>query len=227
LIVFTGDATLLGTIQSEWDQWFQQAEPVLRRVPLLFANGNHELGAINYLSQLAMPGDELDFSVDYGPVHLTFADDTGSSPPAAIQRGATFLEQDFAASQSRPWRFLVHHRAMYSSAMGHGSNTDVRDSWGPIVDTHMIDMVFSGHDHDYERTKPMRGNVAQASPAAGTVYVVAGTAGAPFYPAQQSDFTEFSTTRYNMSLLRARAGMLDMTVYSDDGSTIDTMSIHK
>ena len=60
---------------------------------------------------------------------------------------------------------MLHHPP-YSSSSAHGSTTDFRwpfSRWG-------VDLVLSGHDHDYERLR-----------VGGLTYVVVGTGGADLY----------------------------------------------
>ncbi len=227
LILFSGDAVTFGTFQSEWDDYFTQAEPVLRRVPMLIAHGNHDLNAVNFFSQFAMPGDEAYYGIDYGPMHLTVANDT-PSPVSDLQTiGAAFLEKDFTVSESATWKFLLHHRPMYSAAVAHGGDMTILKSWGPIVDQHKIDMVFNGHDHNYERTKPMRAELVKSTPAEGTTYVVAGSAGAPLYTNGNGAWTAVSKKNYNLVILRVKVASLEMTAYDDQGNTLDTFTINK
>ena len=54
------------------------------------------------------------------------------------------------------------------------------------------DIVLNGHDHDYERTKPLSAGAVQATPAEGTIFVVAGSAGAVLYDAGSDFYTEKS-----------------------------------
>ena len=75
----------------------------------------------------------------------------------------------------------------------------------PIFDRHRVDMVLNGHDHDYERTKPMRGNQAQASAADGTIYVVSGGAGAELYENGSDFWTETSASLHSATVVRVRA----------------------
>ena len=56
-----------------------------------------------------------------------------------------------------------------------------------------MDLVLSGHDHDYERSKPMRG----ATPGAGTVYVVVGSSGAPLYDNGSDVWTQLSEKTFS------------------------------
>jgi hypothetical protein len=199
----------------------------VRQVPIVFANGNHDLAAVNVVSQFALPGDEEFFSIDYGPLHVTVANDSVQDAQMLTTKGAPFLMQDFTASDSAPWRFLLHHRPMFSASAGHGSNVDIQTAWEPIVDAHKIDVVINGHDHDYERTKPIRAGATQASPADGTLYFVIGTAGAPLYDSGMQPFTQTSSKSYCMGIFKLRAGSLDLKVYDDSGSMIDALTYTK
>jgi hypothetical protein len=227
VILFSGDAVMLGPLQSEWDEWFRQAEPVLRQVPMISAHGNHDVNAVNYYAQLALPGDEENYSLDYGPAHITVANDTPRNSADLQSKIPSFLGMDFTASEMAPWKILLHHRPMYSAAAAHGGDAMLLANWGPIVDQHKIDLVLNGHDHDYERSKPMRAQKAGATPADGTIYVVAGSAGAPLYDNGTGAWTQLSLKTFNFSILRLRPGMLDMKAYDDQGAVIDTLAYSK
>jgi hypothetical protein len=227
LIMFSGDAVTLGPIQSEWDVFWTQAEPVLHSIPLISAHGNHDVNSINYYSQLALPGDEEDYSLDYGAVHITVLNDTPVDMADLSGKAAQFLDSDLKAHDSAPWKFLLHHRPMWSAAAAHGSDPALRALWQPIVDAHKVDMVWNGHDHDYERTKPMRGMTPGATPADGTIYVVAGTAGAPLYDNGMGFWTQVSLKTFNLVIVHARTGMLDAHAYDQSGNSVDAFSIMK
>jgi hypothetical protein len=227
LILFNGDGVTLGPIQTEWDTFFSNAQPVLATIPIVGAHGNHDVNSVNYYSQWALPGDQEDFSLDYGAAHITVANDTPLNMSDLTGKAPTFLEKDFTASDSAAWKIFMHHQPMWSSASGHGSNLMLQSTWGPIVDKHKIDLVFNGHDHDYERTKPMRGQTPGATPKDGTIYVVAGSAGAPLYTAGSQFFTQTSQTSFNMVIVKLQAGMLTMNAYSDSGTAIDSLTINK
>ena len=40
---------------------------------------------------------------------------------------------------------------------GNGSGLGIRRAWLPLFDKYEVDLVLSGHEHDYERTYPVRG----------------------------------------------------------------------
>ena len=51
----------------------------------------------------------------------------------------------------------IHQDAMSSSTHGNGCDLGIRESWLPLFDRHGVDLVLCGHDHDYERSWPVRG----------------------------------------------------------------------
>ena len=51
----------------------------------------------------------------------------------------------------------MHECALSSSATGNGSDLGIRQAWLPLFDEFEVDLVLCGHDHDYERSFPVRG----------------------------------------------------------------------
>jgi hypothetical protein len=52
---------------------------------------------------------------------------------------------------------FMHQCAMSTSVPGNGSDLGIRQTWLPLFDKYEVDLVLSGHEHDYERTYPVRG----------------------------------------------------------------------
>ena len=52
---------------------------------------------------------------------------------------------------------FMHQCAMSTSVPGNGSDLGIRRAWLPLFDKYEVDLVLSGHDHDYERSYPVRG----------------------------------------------------------------------
>ncbi len=71
------------------------------------------------------------------------------------------------SKDSNAWRVAFFHHPPYSSGGRHGSDEDVQAILHPLFVRHGIDIVFTGHDHFYERVKPQDG----------ITYFVAGAAG--------------------------------------------------
>jgi predicted phosphodiesterase len=75
---------------------------------------------------------------------------------------------DTALKESRePWKICYFHHPLYSDGGRHGSQVDLRVLLEPLFVKYGVNVVFSGHDHVYERLKPQRG----------VHYFVAGAAG--------------------------------------------------
>jgi hypothetical protein len=52
---------------------------------------------------------------------------------------------------------FMHQCAMSTSVPGNGSDLGIRRAWLPLFDRYEVDLVLSGHEHDYERSYPVRG----------------------------------------------------------------------
>jgi hypothetical protein len=72
-----------------------------------------------------------------------------------------WLEQTLQAAradQNVDWIIVqMHQDALSSSAIGNGSDRGIREAWLPLFDRYGVDLVLCGHDHDYERSWPVRG----------------------------------------------------------------------
>ena len=77
-----------------------------------------------------------------------------------------WVEKELSSSSS-DWKIAFFHHPLYSSGRTHGSSLDLRKTLEPLFVTYGVNVVFSGHDHIYERVKPQQG----------IGYFVAGSAG--------------------------------------------------
>ena len=68
----------------------------------------------------------------------------------------TWLERTLQASRAT-WKIAFFHHPLYSSGGRHGSEKDLRGALEPLLIRYGVQVVFSGHDHVYERVKPQRG----------------------------------------------------------------------
>jgi predicted phosphodiesterase len=67
-----------------------------------------------------------------------------------------WLAKELAASGS-DWKICFFHHPLYSSGKTHGSSLETRAVLEPIFLKNNVDVVFTGHDHIYERVKPQQG----------------------------------------------------------------------
>jgi hypothetical protein len=55
------------------------------------------------------------------------------------------------------WKICYFHHPLYSDGRTHGSQVDLRVVLEPLFVKYGVNVVFSGHDHIYERIKPQKG----------------------------------------------------------------------
>jgi hypothetical protein len=67
-----------------------------------------------------------------------------------------WLEEKLATDTSE-WKIAYFHHPPYSSGGKHGSDTKLREVVEPIFVKHGVNVVFTGHEHFYERIKPQKG----------------------------------------------------------------------
>ena len=84
--------------------------------------------------------------------------DLGSGKP---NLQTLWLEETLAQARRDPGVDMIvvfmHQCAMSTSVPGNGSDLGIRRAWLPLFDRYEVDLVLSGHEHDYERTYPVRG----------------------------------------------------------------------
>jgi hypothetical protein len=121
-----------------------------------------------------------------GPAALTPVAGTGNP---AIGPGTSFYLRGYSGGAQTAWleRTLaagrrddvvdwivvqMHQCACSSSATGNGSDLGIRQQWLPLFDRYGVDLVLNGHDHDYERSFPVRGADADVGHETATGAVV-------------------------------------------------------
>ena len=67
-----------------------------------------------------------------------------------------WVESELKKSSSE-WKIAFFHHPLYSSGKTHGSSLDLRSQLEPLFMKYGVTVVFTGHDHFYERVKPQNG----------------------------------------------------------------------
>jgi predicted phosphodiesterase len=100
----------------------------------------------------AFPG--LDFySFDYGPAHITVLSNA-SSGKADDPKVAEWVAQDLKATK-QPWKFVCFHAPPFQITTSHYGDQRSR-KLAPIFEANGVDVVFAGHVHNYQRSKPLK-----------------------------------------------------------------------
>jgi 3',5'-cyclic AMP phosphodiesterase CpdA len=89
------------------------------------------------------------------------------------RRQTAWLARSLAAATAR-WKVVAFHHPAYTCGAYRG-NLAVRRRWVPLFERYGVDLVLSGHDHNYQRFAARRG----------VRYVVHGGGGTRLYPLER------------------------------------------
>jgi hypothetical protein len=98
----------------------------------------------------------------------------------------------------------------------------VRNAWGPLFEKHNVQVVFTGHDHHYERSKPREDFVRDGVP---TTYVVSGGGGAWLRTIKPQPFSAFTQATYHFIGVTASDRELTAEVIDKGGFVIDRFKV--
>src|SRR4051812_39954377 len=229
----TGDASY-----STYQSYLFDIYSWLSSRPFVPVEGNHDSRPGNgdgkaYLDLFELPTNgastafpdhaERYYSFDYGPVHFIALDTEFTFlDPARQAEQLRWLAADLA-STTQAWKVAFLHRAPYSSGGEHGSSLDVRAAFGPLFERYGVDLVLAGHEHDYERTVPVRESTSGTDKS--VPYVVTGGGGAPLYPSATSSWTAFSASRNEYVKVAIDACTMTVNAIGLDGIIFDSTSV--
>jgi predicted phosphodiesterase len=206
-------AELEGSFAKSWGKLLSRTRPTA---------GNHEYltpGASGYYQYFRgrQPGPPGNYSVVAGAWRVFVVNSNCDKVSCAAQ--ARWLRQAMAARPTRCSLVTMHHPRFSSGE--HGNSLTVKPMWAAAY-RHRNDIVLSGHDHDYERFRPMdpRGRV---KPRRGMQEFVVGTGGRSFYRlvARKRGSAYFQSSRHGVLSLDLRPGSYSWAFHSIDGRVLD------
>jgi hypothetical protein len=171
-----------GQRATTWDRFLRTNARSARHRPWMPVAGNHEIEAGNgeqgfgaYLTRFRLPANGSSrfaghwYAYTVGSVRFVCvaADDWlyqkgGDIYLRGYSGGAqrAWVEAELAAarrSRAIDWIVVVCHQLVVSSANANGSDLGLRQQLQPLLDRYGVDLVLSGHDHNYERSFALRG----------------------------------------------------------------------
>jgi calcineurin-like phosphoesterase family protein len=112
--------------------------------------GNHDKPS-NDSYRLFNMGGERYYTYARGNVRFFVIDSNFLDPPQLA-----WLESSLKSARE-PWKIAYFHHPLYSDGGRHGSEVELRVRLEPIFIRYSVNVVYSGHDHIYERLKPQNG----------------------------------------------------------------------
>jgi len=237
MVVHTGDiAYFEGSFQEFRINYFERY-PLMSAVPFFPTPGNHE-----YLTAEAAPYRALHsvpvgtvpdvdrgkyYSFDWSNVHFVSLDSNISLDRAAAGVGGMlkWLEDDLR-STSKFWRMAYFHHPPYGTGPTQTNlqSALVRDLVVPILEKYGVQVVFSGHEHSYQRTLPIR-NAVPSADGAGITYFTTGGGGGSLYPVYPSALIAAAGSEYHYLRVHVGGNYLKVSAVGLNGLEIDSHTI--
>ncbi len=223
LAIHGGDIVYDNGEEANYDaQVFQPYGDMLRRIVMWPVLGNHDIDTGNgspYLANWYLPtngqsADERSYSFEYGDAFFLMLHSNGGQ-----QQSASWVESALAAS-SKPWKIVTFHHPARTTLTGHGEDTYMRDTIGPVLERQRVNMVLQAHNHHYERIYPING----------VHYVLQGAGGKSLYGlggsiANYSGF--FYNSNYSYTAFDINGPALTHRTYDQLGNFLDEVTVDK
>lgn len=184
-VMIGGDLVNDGSSQEEWDSFLAAGDPVLKKLPLYPAMGNHDNTAL-YKTIFELPENgpegrqEAFYSFDYGNAHFTVMDSNAMG--AANREDLEWLEKDLAKTD-KTYKIVMFHHPAYPAVDIPKDNQraeTIRNNFVPVMEKAGVNLVLSGHQHVYMRTWPLKNGQRSTD---GIVYLMGYSGGKQYSPA--------------------------------------------
>ena len=214
LVIMLGDNMYGGQSQADFVNKFEKPYAPLLQAGVTFRAtlGNHDRPENVSYKLYNMDGQRY-YSYTRNNVRFVVIDSTQLDA-----RQVQWLETTLRDA-TQPWKICYFHHPLYSNAARHGSSVDLRVILEPIFVRYGVDVVFSGHDHIYERVKPQKG----------IYYFVSGAAGQLRKGNMRPDENTAAYFDQDQSFMLVEVSDDDMffSVISRTGRTVDSGVIHR
>lgn len=193
--LISGDISDKGGNSSYWDMFYTKSS--LRKIPYITTVGNHEYYDNSTVTTDNVIYNQFFFNPQNGPEHVK-----GSSY-YFLYNGALFIMLDSEERGNEeeqmewfknvcntiPCSYIIVgcHRSAYPGGPYVSDGKHFIAKWGAVFDACQVDLVLSGHDHVYARTKSIYADEVTTEKYKGTTYILGGSAGTKYY--SQTDNT--------------------------------------
>lgn len=224
-IINTGDLTKKDK-EADWYDYFSaicDKTNIGETIPIYSTMGNHDrkenVKDSLYFKYFSLPVNNFNrseayYSFNIGDVHFVALNSYLSFDPCSPQY--KWLAEDLKKSSHYKWKIVFIHEPFYSSGR-HGSNLHQRRALGPLFEKGGVALVFSGHDHLYERTKSIKG----------VTYIVTGGGGAPLYNATKTEWAARIDKSHHFCKVRIAGNKFEVTMIRSDGTIGDRLILTK
>lgn len=211
--IHTGDMVEVGGLEEQWDRFFQIERPLIDHAPIFPAIGNHDLSTRDFYGRFFLThlwSDSVNYYYqDWGDLRIVAVDANIECRKGCTQNEYARRALEDGARKGMLLVMSLHHPPYSSGA--HGSYMSIRHAIEEMAIENGVELVFAGHDHNYERTKPQNG----------VTYVVAASAGAPIRPVYPQPFTAVARTEPHFVLVDVEKDRMSLRAINLEGDTFD------
>jgi len=177
-----------------------------RGVKFYAAIGNHDRDLQIHFKPFNM-SDKDRYSFDEGNARFAVLNSNHPADPEQIK----WFDSVYTAAGTK-WRIAFFHHPLYSSGQHARESRDViRPALEAALVRNKVNVVFSGHEHLYERVQPQRG----------VQYFVSGGGGRYLYDFKQSDFDEVGLSEHHFMIAEIAGDRLLFEAISHAQKLID------
>ena len=229
---FTNDST-----NEEWNYYAEAFDGFDSRVTLAPISGNHDgLGVWHWFenmfcldtSESVQNLNGVNYSYDYGNAHFAVLNTNDALSVSLSQ--LRWLYNDMR-STDKDWKIVFMHKSPYTLGKD-GKWPDalyLKETLTRVCELTGVDLVMSGHDHQYLRTKSLKNNRVVPE-GEGVTYVLSGTAGSKRYEVRDFMLGHFLTLDKLAALTVQKGGENDLGIphqcYLEDG-TLDHVDFNR
>jgi hypothetical protein len=152
-VVMDGDNIYGGHKASDFQRKFEEPyKPLLDAGVKFYASlGNHDDPDVERNYKPYNMGGQRYYSFQKGDVEF-FALDSNYMDPQQL----AWIDGQLKNSGAK-WKVCFFHHPMFTAAMFHGPDLDLRKQLMPLLTQYGVNLVLSGHEHVYEHIKPQAG----------------------------------------------------------------------
>jgi len=152
-VIMLGDNIYGGSTPSDFDKKFAVPyKPLLDAGVKFYASlGNHDNTNERFYQPFNMNGESY-YTYKKGNARFFVLNSNYMDP-----KQLAWLEGQLKDAGNGGWKICYFHHPLYSSGQFHGPSLDLRKLLEPLFVKYGVDVVFSGHDHVYERIRTQQG----------------------------------------------------------------------
>ncbi len=206
----------------------------LRSLPIANTIGNHDDDSTLYGEIFNNPNEVFElFASDAGTGYYYSYGDvlfiTVNSNNSSLTDTARVLRKAVRAYPDAKWRVVTMHHNPYSVSLSDEDFSEERLVFSSLYDCYDIDLVLSGHDHLYSRTKAMHGG--KIADGEGTVYLQSTSASGSNYDPLREDTASFIDAAFGervptyTALTFTDDAIIGATCRTDTDAVIDSFEV--